>query len=271
MIATMHGKERVIAPVLERTLGVQVVVATDLDTDQLGTFSGEVERTLDPVEAAKLKCKLASEQYNCSLAIASEGSFGPHPSMYFVPADDEIVVMMDFENELEFKARELSLETNFNGALLTNWNEVIKFTDAAQFPSHTVIVRKDKDDTLQMTKGIDSRELLETKVTELLSACGQVYIETDMRAMHNPSRMKVIERATEKLVQTINNLCPACYTPGFTVVDIRVGLPCEQCGAPTNSTHAHVYGCQKCDQRDIKLFPHNKKAESPMYCNWCNP
>lgn len=271
VVATMHGKEKVLAPVLEKELGVKVIVAKDLDTDKLGTFSGEIERTLDPVEAAREKCRLAGEQSNCSLAVASEGSFGPHPSMYFVPCDDEILVLLDFENNLEFKVIELTTDTNFSGALLTSWNEVVRFVNNAQFPSHAVIVRKDKDDTRHITKGINSWQLLEDSVSALLSIHGKVYIETDMRAMHNPSRMKVIERAATKLAETIKKTCPACHTPGFSVVDVKIGLPCELCGAPTTSTHAHVYGCQKCDERELLMFPHNKTTESPMYCNWCNP
>lgn len=29
------------------------------------------------------------------LGIASEGSFGPHPSMFFISADDEFLIYMD--------------------------------------------------------------------------------------------------------------------------------------------------------------------------------
>ncbi len=271
VIATMHAKEQVMASVLERELGVAVVIGSDINTDQLGTFSGEIERTMDPLEAAREKCRLAGGQYNCSLVIASEGSFGPHPAMHFVPADDEIVLLLDLEHNLEFKARELSTETNFNGALLTSWREVTDFARAARFPSHALIVRKDKEDIQFMTKGITSHDVLEEKVIHLLGTYGQVYIETDMRAMHNPLRMQVIERATAKLAKLVNTACPACNTPGFSVVDVRVGLPCEACGAPTGSTHAHVYGCQRCEHRDVRLFPHGKQTESPMFCNWCNP
>ena len=49
LIATKHNKERVIAPLLEEALGVTCVVNDTFDTDTLGTFTGEVERTLDPL------------------------------------------------------------------------------------------------------------------------------------------------------------------------------------------------------------------------------
>lgn len=42
VIATRHQKEKVIAPLLEDALGVKCFTIADLNTDLLGTFSGEV-------------------------------------------------------------------------------------------------------------------------------------------------------------------------------------------------------------------------------------
>ena len=56
IIATKHGKEKVIAPIVEKELGVKCFVTKDLDTDILGTFTGEVERKDDPLTAARKKC-----------------------------------------------------------------------------------------------------------------------------------------------------------------------------------------------------------------------
>lgn len=44
VIATMHGKEQVIAPLLEAATGVQCMAGREVDTDRLGTFTGEVPR-----------------------------------------------------------------------------------------------------------------------------------------------------------------------------------------------------------------------------------
>ena len=54
------------------------------------------------------------------LVVASEGSFGPHPSIPLVPADDEFLLFIDKKNDLEIIARELSIETNFNGSEIKN-------------------------------------------------------------------------------------------------------------------------------------------------------
>lgn len=271
VIATKHGKEKIIGPLLQSALGVEIIVPADLDTDQFGTFSGEIERPVDPIEAARMKCRLACEQYQCSLAIASEGSFGPHPSMFFVPADDEIVVLIDTENNLEFKARSVSANTNFNGDLFTSWRKAEKFAEMVLFPSHGLIARNNKEGVERLVKGIRTWTDLEQHVDNFLNDYGQVFLETDMRAMYNPTRMTVIEEATKKLIAQIIRTCPNCNTPGFEVVDVKDGLPCSLCGAPTRSTLAYVYGCQRCNFKKEELYPKGKKSEDPMYCDWCNP
>lgn len=44
VLATMHGKQEAIAPVMSEILGLRVTVTTGLDTDQLGTFTCEISR-----------------------------------------------------------------------------------------------------------------------------------------------------------------------------------------------------------------------------------
>jgi len=56
VLATMHGKERVIAPLLEKT-GLQLCVSGRVDTDLFGTFSGEIERPASQLETLRLKAE----------------------------------------------------------------------------------------------------------------------------------------------------------------------------------------------------------------------
>jgi hypothetical protein len=271
LIATKHEKEKVIAPILEKELGVKCFLASDLDTDKLGTFTGEVERKDDPVTTARKKCLMAMELANCDLAIASEGSFGSHPTIFFAPADDEFLLFLDKTNHLEIIARELSTETNFNGAEIKTKEELEEFTKNVKFPSHGLILKKDKDDFSEIVKGISSVKKLNSTFNHFISSYGKAFIETDMRAMHNPTRMKVIEKATLKLANKINSLCPCCFTPGFGVTDGKSGLPCEQCSLPTRSTLSHIYTCQKCIYTKEEKYPNGKFTEDPMYCDYCNP
>jgi hypothetical protein len=271
VVATKHEKEKVIAPILEKELGVKCFVASNFDTDELGTFTGEVERKYDPLTTVKNKCLLAMEINNCDLAIASEGSFGPHPSLYFIPANDELLLFIDKKNSVEIIARELSTETNFNSASIKTKQELNEFSAKANFPSHGLILRPAKDDFTQIVKGITNIEKLNRAFNYFISNFGSAFIETDMRAMYNPSRMKVIERAAIKLVEKINSLCPNCSMPGFEITNTQKGLPCNQCNFPTQSTFSYIYTCKKCFFIKEEKFPKGKLTEDPMYCDVCNP
>lgn len=271
VIATKHKKEVVIVPLLEKELGVQCVVAKNFDTDVLGTFTGEVERKDDPITTARNKCLMAMELNNSDLAIASEGSFGMHPSIFFAHADDEILLLIDKKNDLEIIARELSTDTNFNGEQITSEKQLVDFARKAKFPSHALIIRKAQNDFTEIEKGITDWETLNKTFHQFLEKYGTAFFETDMRAMYNPTRMKVIEKATEKLIDRINSCCPLCNTPGFGITDAKKGLPCMQCNFPTRSILSYFYTCQKCFYTKEEIYPNKKTTEDPMYCDVCNP
>lgn len=271
IIATKHRKESVIAPILERELGVRCFVDETFDTDLLGTFTGEVERQLDPISTAREKCLQAMKINDCELGIASEGSFGPHPSLFFVSADDEFLIFIDKKNNLEIIARELSTETNFNGKELKSENELLDFAQSIGFPAHGLILRQSKNDISEIHKGITDPEILKTTFENLRSNHHAVYVETDMRAMYNPTRMEVIKKAAEKLVEKIKSACPVCQMPGFVIAQAKKGLECSLCGSPTNSTLSYLYQCQHCNFTKEEMYPNKKTAEDPMYCDYCNP
>ncbi len=270
-IATMHQKEDAIQPILELNIGCKCILPSNFNSDELGTFSGEIERFNDPIETARKKCNLAMELTNTDIAIASEGSFGPHPSYFFSYADDEFLVLIDKKNELEIVVRELSLETNFNADYVTNEKELMAFALKVKFPSHGLILRKSSDEPIDIYKGITDWNELILKFNLLKEKYSKVYVETDMRAMYNPTRMEVIRKLTLKLVDKINSICPNCSTPGFEVKEVKEGLPCSYCKFPTRSIKSHIYSCLKCDFTEEKNFPNGKQFEEPMYCDICNP
>lgn len=271
LIATKHRKEKVIAPILEEKLGVKCFVPDNLDTDRFGTFSGEIDREDDPLTTAQKKCKYAMKHYHMDLALASEGSFGSHPSLFFVPADDEILYLIDTKNNLELVARELSTDTNFRGAEIFDEDQLKEFARIISFPSHAVIMRKSKGSPVGIIKGINNWESLYQNFKNFKKEIDSVFIETDMRAMYNPTRMSVIEKATNKLVRIIQSECPACGIPGFWISDAIPGLPCMRCGKPTRSILSYLYKCQICQFSKEDKYPGNKKKEDPMFCDFCNP
>lgn len=271
IVATKHAKESVIAPILEKELGVRCFIDETFDTDILGTFTGEIERELDPISAAREKCLRAMKLNNCNLGVASEGSFGPHPSLFFVNADDEFLIFIDTKNNIEIIVRELSTSTNFNGQEIQNQKELFEFANQADFPKHGLILRKSKDENTDIHKGITDTEILKNTFEHLHSKYNSVYVETDMRAMHNPTRMTVIQNATQKLVQKIKSICPQCQMPGFGITQAKKGLECNLCGSPTSSTLSYIYDCQHCKFTKEEMYPNKKTSEDPTYCNYCNP
>ncbi len=270
VVATMHKKEKVIAPILEKELRVKCIVPNDLDTDQLGTFTGEVDRVYDPITTAKKKCELAMAISNCTLAVANEGSFGAHPSIFFVPADEEIIVFLDKENDLEVIVKEVSTETNFKAAEIKGKSELVEFANTAGFPSHGIIL-KSNEVPYKIYKGLTDWSSLLDAFNHLKEDYPTVCLETDMRACFNPTRMNVIKNATQRLIKAIHSACPNCNTPGFSIVKAKQGLKCSRCNFPTRSTISYIFACKKCNHSYEQMYPHNKLNEDPMFCDICNP
>lgn len=270
-VATKHQKETVIVPLLEKNLGVICFTLADFETDNLGTFSGEIRRKNDPLTTLRAKCDQGRAHSKCDLVIANEGSFGGHPNLLFADADDELLMLRDYQNNLEIVAREISLSTNLNAAKIEDEHQLLAFASQVQFPSHAIILKYSRDNTRIVYKGIQNEVLLLQKFKQLKSQFGCAYAETDMRARYNPTRMLVIKKAVEKLIQKINKKCPNCHTPGFDVVKANEGLPCSLCSLPTRSILSCTYQCKACDHNEKDYFPNGKKTEDPTYCDHCNP
>jgi len=271
VVATMHGKDVVIGPIFEQQLGVVPFLPSNFNTDEFGTFSGEKERQQDALATCRQKCLRAIELSGATIGIASEGSFGPHPEIFCIPADEEVMVFIDKEQDIEVHSRILSTATNFSKQYVKSWSELQAFAKAAIFPTHSLILRASGRDVDYIYKGIGSPERLEYYFEELLSKFGGVWVETDMRAHHNPSRMKVIEQVALQLLSNLQTCCPQCDSPGFSVKRVERGLPCRRCSGATHSVAAHVHVCDKCNYEQVRSFPNGQLSEDPMFCDSCNP
>lgn len=272
IVASMHGKHHVMKPLIKQYLNLEVTTVPDLDTDQFGTFSGEIERPFDPVTTLRKKILKGLRNAGETLGIGNEGSFGPHPNMPFVHANQELVMLIDLENDLEIMETVISTDTNHAQMMIRHLNDLHDFVRRAQFPSHGIIMKQIKDGkVLTMEKGILSWEWLQAVYTQFRSAQGvEIWAETDMRGYLNPTRMKVIEKATELLMKKVTHLCPECQWPGFGVSQVKPGLCCAQCGTPTRLALYKVYQCKHCGFSDERYYAEEKKAD-PQFCDVCNP
>jgi hypothetical protein len=275
VLATMHQKERVIAPLLEQELGIKVIVPQDFNTDIFGTFTREVKRPGNQIEAARLKAEKVLEITGEKLAIASEGSFSPHPAVPYLSCNREVVILLDKIHNLEIIGEEFSTETNHNYRVVESVEEAFDFAHKVGFPEHALVVMFDESpkNSNEIIKGINTEQKLVDAVNFALnnSPNAKVHLETDMRAMYNPTRMQNIEKATRDLVKKINSFCPNCSMPGFEITQTIKGLPCELCYMPTLLTRSAISECKKCGFSQEKLFPNNKEFADPAQCMYCNP
>jgi len=272
VIATMHRKELAIAPILETKLGVRVTVPQGFDSDQFGTFTRDIDRPANQIETAKIKAARALEMSNADLAIASEGSFFPHPILG-IAYNRELVVLMDKKYDFTVYGESVSTDTNFRHQEISSYDQAYEFALKIGFPNHAVVLMPNAQTSAKQSiyKGINSIELLKEQVMELLSIFPTIHIETDMRALYNPTRMNNITKATEDLVRKLQQLCPNCDFVNFDIAERLKGLPCELCGLPTQSIRAHLYKCDRCEFQQEILFPDGVKFGDPMYCVYCNP
>ncbi len=275
VIATMHCKEQAIAPILEAALALKTHVPSKFNTDRFGTFTRDVDRPADQLATARLKAQAALAQTGKTLAIASEGSFGPHPDIPFVPCDRELVLLLDLEHNLEIVGQAISTETNYRSQTIRSIDEAVAFAQAVGFPEHGLVVMPQAEGTSskEIAKGVITEVALTTAVKTALAASttDTVHIETDMRAHVNPTRMQIIGKATENLVQAIAQRCPVCHCPGFAIVRHNPGLPCAWCGTPTLLTLSTISRCQRCQHEQTDRLPNGASTADPGNCSYCNP
>lgn len=273
-VATIHGKERVIGPALMEALSLGGFHAiAGVDTDRFGSFSGEVQRTRSPLEAAIAKARHGAEVSGMDLVIASEGSFGPYPPAPFLSCDEEFLVLYDASTDEVFSHRKVFLGPVFGGEECVTLTDVKSLAERLSFPSHHLVVRRAekwrKGDVV--TKGIDDRGLLYQTAEALISVHGSCWVETDLRAMGNPTRMQAIADTASELAAELARTCPACGTCWFRITDIRTGLPCGLCGWPTASIRAQVRTCRHCSHHQQEARADGRTEEDPQYCDHCNP
>jgi hypothetical protein len=273
VIATRHAKERVIAPLLEKHLGLRALLPPDFDSDQFGTFTREIPRAGTQLEAARQKARQAMELTGVDLAVSSEGTFGAHPSIPWLQSNLELVLFVDRKQGYEIRGHHRTSETNVAGAEVRTAADAVAFARKIGFPESGIVLRESKNGPSGIHKNILTEDVLIRKAEEMLSHphTQSIYIETDMRAHRNPLRMQAIRLATEDLIKNIFSLCPHCRAPGFVVTDFQKGLPCFCCHLPTDLPLYDIYACGKCGFNERRPVTKYGKAADPRYCHYCNP
>lgn len=256
---------------LDIALGCRVERVAGYNTDLLGTFARDIPRKGTQIDAARRKARIGMELARLPLGLASEGSFGPDPFSGMFPWNVEVLIWIDNERGLEIIATAQG-KTNQANVLTASWEETESFAQKAGFPQHHLLLRPQSENDPRIQKGIADwvrlKAAFEWAVDQ--SENGIAFIETDMRAHANPTRMNTIRTAAEELARKLSSSCPACGSPGFWIVERIRGLPCRRCGRPTHETRAELYGCSKCTHQ-ITLEHTDRAYADPGHCDYCNP
>ncbi|MCE2902112.1 MAG: DUF6671 family protein [Gemmatimonas sp.] len=279
-LATLHAKAQAIAPALQRHVGA-IIEAVPVDTDALGTFSGERERTAPAPAVCVAKARLGMQAAGLPYGMASEGSFGPHPLIPFVPGGAEWLAFVDDARGLVLVEECLADATNFShlelggdapDPALDAWLERVGF------PAHAVLVRPAGVPAVDgavpaLVKGIVSPADLAHAVAgaRRVSPRGVALVETDMRAHCNPTRMASIASLAERLARRLAACCPACRAPGWGRVATTPGLACGWCGTPTALVLEETWGCTCCRHREGHPRADGRRTADPGQCPSCNP
>jgi hypothetical protein len=255
-------------------LGLAVYVPAGMDTDILGTFTGEIERVGTPLEVAIRKARMGMEATGLSFGLASEGSFGPDPRAPFIPVHHELLVFVDDQRQLQVVEQVVTSRTNYGHSTAASLEDLADFLDRAGFPSHALVVRPNTGpETQPLYKGLRAVGALQEALRECasVSADGLARVETDMRAHMNPSRLAVLRRLAFRLGHRLRTPCPSCQSPGWGVVGVIKGLPCAECGYPTELVRELVEGCPCCTFRRNRPRADGRRTASAGDCPYCNP
>lgn len=281
-LATMHGKEIAIAPAMRAQLGLNVITPPDLDTDALGTFTGEISRVGTMRDVVIRKARLGMRISGLRIGIASEGSFGPHPHIPFFRAGLELMVFVDDERDLIITEALVAEEIIHDEAVVVSASELEPFLPRVCFPDHALVVApnltaspwwKLHPERARSHKGIVSYDELVDAVDRAgrISEDGRARVTTDLRAHMNPTRMRAIARLASLLAVRIATECPDCHAPGFGRVRAAPGLPCRDCGEESTIPRGDILRCVACEhEREQRRLPICESAE-PGECPRCNP
>jgi len=258
------------APLFAERFGAELELAAGFDTDLLGTFTREIERQGDQLQAARRKAEKGMELLDVTCGVASEGAFGPGPFGLFA-WNVELVVLVDRVRGVEIVGRAQGDAHHFHGQVATH-DALDAFAHKAGFPGHGLVVRPDGEHDPRVAKGLVEWPVLHAAFDEAMAQArsGFVFVESDLRAHLNPTRMDMVRKATASLLDRMKSECPRCGTPGFWVVERIAGLPCRDCALPTQEARAERWACVAADHSELRDLSAGRLAD-PSRCGSCNP
>ena len=279
--ATKHHKGELVSEALAAVgLAVREVA---VDTDRFGTFTRTIPRAGDQREAARRKCETAFDcDPSARWALASEGAFGPWPSLPWIAQGRELLLLRSRDGA-EIAALDVTLETAFAHATVTSLDESRELAERVGFPEQALFVATPPsvralppegsalgssiEDALVDAVSIDTWDELLRAVEARFAAGEPVWLESDLRAHRSPLRRQSLRRAATRLAEAFAARCPSCAHPGFVVQRFAGQAPCEACDGPTDLPRFAYRRCPACGVEAEELAHRAVPAASCPYCN----
>ena len=263
-LLTKHRKAAAIYAALANC-GFKICTVDSFNTDQLGTFTGERSRSESLRDTALHKAKLAAQLGNTRYGLGSVGSFGLDPLIGMTAWNTEVLACWDAVEQHAVYAQTNGPETNYSQKYVHAMDDALQFMSQCKFPSHGIIVGKPGESDFY--KNVNTVEEM-TELLALLLPQSGVWLETDMRAHRNPTRMRMIERCSKRLAMNLLSVCTACNKAGFIAVAQIPGAACESCGAATGAARAELFSCASCGHEEERKL---SSLAPTSRCNHCNP
>ena len=262
-LLTQHEKGVLVEAALW-SVGLTLQVTTAFDTDQLGTFSGEIQRELTPLACARRKAQLAAELTGCRYGLGSEGSFGGGPMPGLVSWDEEILLLHDTVSKQDIVA----VASGPVPLMMLQFIDMDGFERlwAQQMLGQGWMLQREQTWFKGLTEPAQIRKVLADTQWQ---AGETISLLPDFRAMYCPARQQHIRTAAEQLAARLASRCPQCDAPDFWQKDVERGLPCLDCQLPTRQIKAYLKRCDCCGF-EVREAVSQTGAE-PVWCGFCNP
>lgn len=203
-LLTCHKK----APAFNRSLkkaGFSVCSWENFDTDTLGQFGQDSAPKLDIKKSALFKAQLACELSGYRYGLGSCGNFGVDPWSKRLSWNEECVAMWDAEESYGITEMIANSHTNYASTTIYNIEQALAFAQYIGFPEHGIVIGNSKSAYYYRSPECLSEFLRDVK-TLLLTNSDGIFLQTDMRAHQNPTRMGNINLATNKLAAHLSRL-----------------------------------------------------------------
>ncbi|QLI82986.1 hypothetical protein HZU75_16475 [Chitinibacter fontanus] len=269
VVASRHDKAAAIARPMHKLLGVQLWSPPDLDTDQFGTFSGDVPRPGTPIEMLRAKIALCRRLFPNPIMLASEGAYSQHPIFPSLGLAQEWMMWDDADNGLVLIEHKTRITPFYYATRLESSEQLAPQLERCGWPKLAVTLHA-ADLNVPSFKGLRATAEIEHALAHLQGlGAQQIQLATDMRAHLHPPRQRTLRHLAARLARRVRTACPQCQQLGFGARFCETGLACSDCNTPSQQLKMRGVRCEHCG------YGHASWQASgyadPYYCTYCNP